>query len=100
MMGSSWAFAGILDTFLEGEKPMRVADIAGAHHFIYIPDVEATGRALLMEPVLQKDLEAKQALVLDLAHRWDADAELLEPIILQRGGQDYVWVILIRLTLE
>jgi 4-amino-4-deoxy-L-arabinose transferase-like glycosyltransferase len=99
-MGSSWAFAGILDTFLKGEKPMRSADLLGAHHFVYLSDATATGRALLMEPALAKDYAAKRDAALALARAWDPEARVLEPIILQRGRQDYVWVALIALTLK
>ena len=99
-MASSWAFAGILDTALGNEKPMRVFDIRSAHHFVYLSDARATGTALYMEPATFRDGERTDATILANARRLDPGAELLEPIILTRGGRPYVRVTLVRLRLE
>lgn len=99
-MGSSWAFAGILDTFLGAQKPMRVRDLAGAHHFVFMEQSRATGRVLYMEPTTFRDKGQTDARMLAEAQKLDPMAELLPPIILQRGGIDYVRVSLVRLTLN
>ena len=99
-MGSSWAFAGILDTFLGAQKPMRVRDLDGAHHFVFMEQSRATGRVLYMEPTTFRDKGQTDARMLAEAQKLDPMAELLPPIILQRGGIDYVRVSLVRLTLN
>ena len=99
-MASSWAFGGILDTFLGGEKPMRIADRNGAHHFVFLADDTATGQALYMEPALLKDRDATDQRILAAARKLDPGAELLPPIMLKRGGRDYVAVSLVRLVVN
>lgn len=98
-MGSSWAFAGILDTFLRHQKPMRVRDLHGAHHFVFMEQSKATGRVLYMEPTTFRDRDQTDKRLLVEARALDPEAELLPPIILKRGGIDYVHVSLVRLTL-
>jgi 4-amino-4-deoxy-L-arabinose transferase-like glycosyltransferase len=99
-MARSWAFAGIFDTAMKAQKPMRVFNILAAHHFVFLSDATAKGQALYIEATTFKDSAASDARVLADAQTLDADAELLEPIILMRGGQPYVHVTLVRLRLE
>jgi len=99
-MAGSWAFGGILDTALGAKKPMRIVDLQGAHHFVYLSDASATGQALLMEPGTFRDTDKNNARALAQARQIDPDATLLKPIILTRGGQPYVTVSLVRLTLK
>lgn len=99
-MAGSWAPAGHLDTALQGIKPMRIFHAGGAHHFAFLSDAHATGRALFMQPGVIRDAETTDALLLQQARMLDANAELLAPIILKRGGQDYVRISLVRLRIN
>lgn len=100
LMANSWAFGGILATAVASEKPMRIFDTAAAHHFIYLKDATATGSTLFMEPSIFRDTERSNAQTLASARTLDANAELLEPLILTRAGQPYVSVSIVRLTLK
>jgi len=99
-MANSWAFGGILDTAMASEKPMRIFDRQAAHHFTFLSDATATGTTLFMEPSLLPDTTAVSAAILKSARTLDANATLLAPLILRRGGQPYVSVSLVRLTLK
>jgi 4-amino-4-deoxy-L-arabinose transferase-like glycosyltransferase len=99
-MARSWAFAGIFDTALKAQKPMRVFNISSAHHFVYLSDATAKGQALYIEATTFKDSARSDARVLADAQTLDPEAELLEPIILTRGGQPYVHITLVRLRLD
>ncbi|MFT4716189.1 MAG: 4-amino-4-deoxy-L-arabinose transferase-like glycosyltransferase [Paracoccaceae bacterium] len=99
-MARSWTQGGLFDTALSGEKPMRIFSLGGAHHFVFLEDAKATGSAIYIEATTFKDAAIVDARVLAEAQSLDPDAELLEPIILTRGGAPYVHVTLVRLRLE
>lgn len=99
-MASGWAWGGLLDTALKSKKPMRIMDIKDAHHFIYLSDAKATGTALYMEPSTFQGTKKTAARMLAQARKIDPKARLLKPLILMRGGQPYVTVSLVRLTLK
>ncbi len=98
VLSTNWVPAGLLDTALGGEKPMRVPAGRGAHHFAWLADARATGRGLMMLPVrLGREADAA-ARLLAAARKLDPEAEPLPPVILNRGAQPYVAVLLVRLT--
>lgn len=99
-MANSWAYGGLLDSFMGSEKPMRIFDLNSAHHFVYLSDAAATGAALFMEPSRLRDAAVTNTQTLASARVLDPDAVLLPALILNRGGQPYVSVSLVRLHLS
>jgi 4-amino-4-deoxy-L-arabinose transferase-like glycosyltransferase len=99
-MASGWTLGGLFDTALSAEKPMRIFNNNGAHHFAFIEDANATGRTIYLEATTFKDSAAAEARVLAEALILDPKAELLEPIILTRGGLPYVHITIVRLLLK
>jgi len=99
LMADSWSWGGIVDTALGLEKPMRIIDAASAHHFQFLPEAKATGRALYLMPTLLSRVDAAQKNALQKARAIDPEARLLAPIILERGRQPYVAVIPVQLRL-
>ncbi len=99
-MASSWTYGGLLETALASRKPMRIVDRAGAHHFAYMRDAKASGAALFMAPATFQDQAKVSASSLAQAQKIDPGAKVLAPIILTRGGQPYVVVVLVRLMLK
>ncbi len=99
-MATTWAYAGIFDTALAAQKPMRVFHTDNAHHFAYLSDAKATGQALYLAATQLKDAAATEAQVLANARILDATAELLPPIILTRGGQPYIQITLVGLNVK
>lgn len=99
-MATSWAGAGIFDTALQGEKPMRVFVVPAAHHFTYITDAKATGRAIYLEAVLKDNVKTTQATLLRNARTLDGKATLLPVFALKRGERNYVYMVMVRLVLE
>ena len=99
-MARGWAFGGIFDTALKSKKPMRVFDEDGGHHFPFLSDAKATGQALYLEATTFKDSATSDARVLIDAQSLDANAELLAPIILTRGGLPYVHITLVQFQLD
>ncbi len=100
VMAETWAWAGRIDAALGFEKPMRIIDPVGAHHYVYLSDAKAHGRALLILPVVLIDQKAAAAQALAQARTLDKEAQLLPPIILDRGAQPYIAVVLVRLRLH
>ena len=98
-MANSWAYGGLLDSFMGSEKPIRIFDLNAAHHFVYLSDADALGRALFMEPSRLTDVAVTDAQTLKSARSLDPNATLLPPLTLNRGGQPYVSVSVVSLTL-
>jgi len=94
----TWITAGFMSTALQGRWPMRV--MTGAkHHFPFMSGQNMVGTALLLEPGLIGEAEAKQAAMLQRAQKIDPAAFALEPVILNRGGRPYVAVTVIRFNI-
>ncbi len=100
LMTTGWIDAAHIDTALKGRKPMQVFKGIRAHHFTYLSDAEVRGRGLLMAISPLRKAEKTGQRLLDKARDLDPNARLLPPVILQRGGQDYVAVSLVRLVNE
>ncbi len=98
IMASDWHFAGILDTALEAKKPMQVFFENLRHHYQFLSDADATGNALFLEPAALWDADRTNEIILKRAKEIDPDAILLDPIILQRGGQPYISVSVVQFT--
>lgn len=99
-MSTGWLFSGILDTALKSEKPMQAFNTKGAHHFTYLTDATVTGTVIYMLPTRLKHTQKSESKILVDAQTLDPNAELLDPIILTRGGLPYVSVSLVRFTLN
>jgi len=94
----TWITAGFMSTALQGRWPIRV--MTGAkHHFPFMSGQTMPGAALLLEPGLIGEAEAKQAAMLQWAQKIDPAAFALEPVILSRGGRPYVAVTVIRFNI-
>ena len=95
----NWARGGLMSTALGGQLPVRVIR-GNPHHFPFLKAAaRAHGPSIILEPVAIRWLEDRSDWTLRLAQGFDPDAELLEPIILQRGGRDYLAIIAIRFSL-
>lgn len=93
-----WMEAGAMSTALHGDYPVRL--LAGLrHHFQFMSGAHRGGRAILLVPDVLSAQEKRAAQALKIARRLDPAAQELAPVILQRGGQDYVAVTVISLTL-
>lgn len=93
-----WINAGLLSTGLGGAYPVRVLG-DNPHHFAFMSGVDTTGSALILDiqslgggdKRLRPGLRAT-------ARGIDPEAQILKPVILQRGGRDYVKVTVIQLN--
>ena len=95
----SWIQAAYMSTALQGEYAVKILR-GSPHHFPYLEGADATGPALLLTPdVLGREKWSDEKL-LELARATDPNAELLKPIVLQRGGLDYVSVSVIRMSFD
>ena len=95
----SWIQASYMSTALKGAYPVKVLR-GNPHHFPYVPGADAVGRALLLTPDVLGRAAWSDEKLLELAQRTDPDAQVLAPIILQRGGRDYVRVSVIEMTFK
>jgi len=100
LMSDGWAEGGLMDTAVQGQKPMRIAARTSAHHFAFMPGATATGTALYLMPSLLRDADRVTARSLENARRLDPAATVLPPILLTRGGIAYVSVSVIRLKIR
>ncbi|NOX39246.1 MAG: glycosyltransferase family 39 protein [Alphaproteobacteria bacterium] len=100
IMTNGWIPGGRIDTALASEKPMRIYKGIGAHHFAYISDAKATGRGLFMDISLVSKADMTGQTLLARARAIDPAARLLAPVILPRGGQDYVAISMVALTVR
>ncbi len=96
MAARDWAQAGHLAAAIGPSPSMRVLSDA-PHHFGYIGFAKGTGVLLEITTLRAQDSEA--ARLLAYAKHRDANAKLLAPIIVPRGGQGYFAIIAIRITL-
>ncbi len=95
---SGWVNAGAMSWAFSGELPVRVlGDVA--HHFAYMSGARIGGQALLLEPETLARATGRLAQLLQMARTFDANAQALAPVILQRGGIPYVAVNVVRLRL-
>ncbi len=100
IMTNGWIPGGRIDTALASEKPMRIYKGIGAHHFAYISDAKATGRGLFMDISRVSKADMTGQTLLARARAIDSAARLLAPVILPRGGQDYVAISMVALTVR
>ena len=92
-----WINAGLLSTGLGGDFPVRVLG-DNPHHFAFMSGEHKSGNALMMTIKVLKGQDKIQSGLLATAKAIDPKAQNLPPIILDRGGQPYLAVTLIRLT--
>lgn len=95
----NWSFAGNIGEAMGRERPIWPLDPTDRHHFVFLPGATATGQALFFERSHLATLEEVEKTALAQVRAVDPNAELLEPLMLQRGGRDYVAIVLIRFTL-
>ncbi|MCB1368461.1 MAG: glycosyltransferase family 39 protein [Rhodobacteraceae bacterium] len=100
LMAADWVNGGLVDTATGAVLPMRIADLRSAHHFVFMEGAAATGTALLLEPSRLKLADQTAARLLGMAQAYDANAEILPPVILNRGGVPYVAVAVVRLQMR
>ncbi len=100
IMASGWIDGGLIASALGDGRPMRIIPGGAAHHFAYLPGAQARGTALLLRPTLLPETAQAGADMLARARRIDPGAELLRPVILNRGGQPYVAVTVVRLRVK
>jgi len=100
IMTNGWIPAGRIDTALASQKPMRVYRGISAHHFSYLSDAKVTGRGLFMDISLVSKAGMAGQSLLERARVIDPTARLLAPIVLPRGGQDYVAISMVQLSVR
>jgi 4-amino-4-deoxy-L-arabinose transferase-like glycosyltransferase len=97
LIARDWIEGGVVSTALGGAFPVRLLG-GDPHHFRFLPGWTATGEALILRPLRLSEAGPVTAELLEQARRYDPDAEVLDPVILTRGGP-YLSVAVIRLTL-
>lgn len=98
LLAENWIVAGQMATALGGWRPVRV--LGNAHHFAFLPDAAAGGRALLLVPVRVDELHWRAGEALARAQALDPAAQLMEPVVLPRGRRDYAAILIVALTLD
>lgn len=94
---TDWINAGRFSTALGG-VPIKV--ISEPHHFQFMSGNDATGEALLMHPSRLASSSEVSTQLLETALSIDPTAEILLPIILNRGGTPYIAVSIVKLTVD
>lgn len=95
----NWLSAATVSTGLKGAFPIRV--LQGApHHFRFMSGARITGDALLIAPTTIGKSQSETIRLLALARAFDPEAQVLSPLILKRGVNDYISVILISLEIS
>lgn len=97
LLAQDWIKGGLIASAFGGALPLRVLGM-NRHHFAFMDSAEMTGTALLLSPQLLHSSDSSGR-VLAVAQAVDPDAQLLTPIILNRSGQDYLRVVVVRLQI-
>jgi hypothetical protein len=92
-----WIEAGMLSSGLGGDYPVQLLR-GNLHHFPFMSGATATGNALLLDVALLDKSDKRGAALLAQGQKMDADATLLEPVVLNRGGVPYLAVNVVTLT--
>lgn len=92
-----WIEAGILSTALAGDWPVRVLK-GNPHHFAFMSGATAKGPGLLLGISTLSRSRRQASLLLKQGQAIDPNAEMLDPVILSRGGAPYVSVFVVRLN--
>ncbi len=98
IVAGHWIKAGFMSQGLRGQYPVRV--MRAPNHFQFMSGAHATGEALYLHPVILPRADQLTEQSLELARKLDPNAELLEPVVLKRGGRDYLQIVVIRLHIE
>jgi Dolichyl-phosphate-mannose-protein mannosyltransferase len=95
-----WIDGGLNAAAVHDAYPIRIIG-SDQHHFQFMQGQKATGNALMMElRRLDKPANDQEAeTMLQLARTIDPNAEIIPPVILDRGGQAYATAILVRFTI-
>jgi len=98
IVASNWIQAGLLSTGMQGDWPVRVLSTS-AHHFEFMSGQKATGHGLFLSATVLPLAQKHGRAALAVARKIDPDAEMLDPVVLNRGGIPYVAVAVVRVTI-
>ncbi len=95
-----WIDGGLNAVAVHGAYPIRIIG-PDRHHFQFMQGQKATGNALMMSlrRLDRQSNDHEADAMLQLARTIDPAAEILSPIVLDRGGQAYAVAILVRFTI-
>ncbi len=99
LVAREWIEGGVFSTALHGAYPVRLIE-GDLHHFRYLPGMKATGQALALSAFLIPNADEDTKRFLAKTRQLDPEAQLLDPVILTRGGRPYLSVAVVRLTLD
>lgn len=96
LVAESWVEGGFMSTALEGRYPVRILG-GDARHFARLPGASMTGQALLLVPARIDRAPGRAARARDAARAQGAYVISEGQVVLPRGAQPHVMVVVMRL---